>query len=239
MRLGTGTRKRQAQSQGSGEAWVQVPARTPRGRVNLQASGSASLGLGFLVSTGREQRCPGRAAVRKRPGYHHCSRASPVAVAGSPGSAGTGRRSGSRQAVELKQRPPSLHWLQHEKPKPKQNAAPALTSALVPAEASTHWDICGCHALNRVPGVCLHSAGVPWARGGGEAGSFLWAPPPRTLCHLQHSLPGVVPSTTPPSSASAITPEGCPGACGYCPPATCPVPGGHRGHNCSGSFTRA
>lgn len=192
VRLGTGTRKRQAQSQGSGEAWVQVPAQTPRGRVNLQASGPASLGLGFLVSTGREQRCPGRAAVRKRPGYHHCSRASPVAVAGSPGSAGTGQRSGSRQAVELKQRPPSLHWLQHEKPKPKENTAPALTSALVPAGASTHRDICGCHALNRVPGVRLHSAGVPWARGWGEAGprppgpcatssilSLGWSPAPR------------------------------------------------------------
>ena len=154
-----------------------------------------------------------------------------VAVAGSPGSvalgtpAGDRAASGSRQAVKFKQRPPSLHWLQHEKPKPKQNAAPALTSAFVSAEASTHWDIRGCHALNRVPGVRLHSVGVPWARGGGGAGSFLWAPPPRTLGHLQRSLPGVVPSTTPPSSAPAITPEGCPGACGYCPPGHLSCPG--------------
>ena len=81
------------------------------------------------------------------PRHHPCGSclspfaASPGSAAG--GNAGWGHPSSLAQSepilgrrrwapeVKFKQRPPSLHWLQPKKPKPRQDAAPAPTRAFV------------------------------------------------------------------------------------------------------------
>ena len=128
------------------------------------------------------------------------------------------------RAPEVKfQRPPSLRWLRPEKPKPRQNAASAPARPLCldsrsPSGTSVEAPA-GRHALNRVSGH-LHSAGVP--------------PTPAAPCpggFLRRALPPGTPAASRTlssrwSPAPTIAPEGCPAACGYCPPhppATCSV----------------